>query len=251
MFTCAKIKDGSTYLSNHLSANDYYCESEQVIGTWLGKGAERLGLESKAIGKDDWVFEALRTNRSPDGSGRLTPRTAKDGVRFFDFQCSAQKSVSLMAVTLGDRRLFDAHDRAARKAFSELERFAACRSGWSREPQITGSLCAAVFRHDASRALDPQLHTHFVVPNATWNSQRQRWLALDTCEMFRAIRYAGKVYQNELALECRKLGYQIEASWENGRVKGFEIQGVSKEIQLRFSKRREEIEAEIELLPQR
>ena len=246
MFTCAKIKDGSTYLSNHLSANDYYCESEQVIGTWLGKGAERLNLESKAIGKDDWVFEALRTNRSPDGSGRLTPRTAKDGVRFFDFQCSAQKSVSLMAVTLGDRRLFDAHDRAARKAFTELERFAACRSGWSREPQITGSLCAAVFRHDASRALDPQLHTHCVVPNATWNPQRQRWLALDTCEMFRAIRYAGKVYQNELALECRKLGYQIEALWENGRVKGFEIQGVSKEIQLRFSKRREEIEAEIE-----
>ena len=34
--------------------------------------------------------------------------------------------------------------------------------------------------------------------------------ALDTCEMFRAIRYAGKVYQNELATECRRLGYQIE-----------------------------------------
>lgn len=248
MFTCAKIKDGSTYLSNHLSANDYYCESEQVIGMWVGKGAEQLGIEGQSIGKDDTAFEALRTNQLPDSSGRLTPRTAKDGVRFFDFQCSAQKSVSITAVTLGDHRLYDAHDRAARKAFIELERFAACRSGWSREPQITGSLCAAAFRHDASRALDPQLHTHFVIPNATWNPQRQRWLALDTCEMFRAIRYAGKVYQNELALKCRKLGYQIEASRENGQVKGFEIKGVPKQIQERFSKRREEIEEEIEVL---
>ncbi len=42
MFTCAKIKDGSTYLSSHLTANDYYCENEHVTGRWVGKGAERL-----------------------------------------------------------------------------------------------------------------------------------------------------------------------------------------------------------------
>ncbi len=251
MFTCAKIRDGSTYLSNHLSANDYYCDTEQIVGTWVGKGAERLGLEGKAIGKDDAAFEALRTNQYPDGSGQLTPRTARDGVRFFDFQCSAQKSVSIMAVTLGDQHLYDAHDQAVRTAFSELERFAACRAGWSREPHITGNLCAAAFRHDASRSLDPQLHTHFVVANATWNTDQNRWLALDTCEMFRAIRYAGKVYQNELALECRKLGFQIQAARdEKWLVTGFEIKGISKEIQERFSKRREEIEEQIRVFQQ-
>ncbi len=247
MFTCAKIKDGSTYLSSHLTANDYYCENEHVTGFWVGKGAERLGLSGNSIGKDDAAFEALRRNRLPDGSGRLTPRRAENGIRFFDFQCSAQKSISIMAVTLDDQRLYGAHDRAAARAFGELERFAAYRSGLTRQPQISGNVCAAAFRHDSSRALDPQLHTHFVVANATWDSDRKRWLALDTCEMFKAIRYAGKVYQNELARECRLLGYSIEtARNEKGIVEGFEIKGVSSDIRERFSKRRAEVEAGIE-----
>ena len=38
MFTCAKIKDGSTYLSSHLTANDYYCENEHVTGPLGGQG---------------------------------------------------------------------------------------------------------------------------------------------------------------------------------------------------------------------
>jgi conjugative relaxase-like TrwC/TraI family protein len=247
MFTCAKIMNGSSYLGNHLTANDYYCENEHVEGKWVGQGAEKLALAGKSIGKDDAAFEAVRRNLHPDGFGRLTARTTPDGVRFFDFQCSAQKSVSIMAATLDDNRLYAAHDNAATKAFAELERFAAFRSGRAREPMLTGNLCAAAFRHDASRALDPQLHTHFVVANATWDPGRKRWFALDTCEMFKAIRYAGKVYQNELALQCRRLGYQIEHSRnEKGVVEGFEIKGVSKEIRERFSKRRAEVEAGIE-----
>ena len=247
MFTCAKIKDGSTYLSSHLTANDYYCENEQVTGMWIGKGSERLGLSGISIGKDDAAFEALRRNLLPDRSGRLTPRRPENGVRFFDFQCSAQKSVSIMAVALDDQRLYAAHDLAAARAFAELERFAAYRSGMTRQPQISGNLCGAAFRHDASRALDPQLHTHFVVANATWDSDRRRWLALDTCEMFKAIRYVGKVYQNELALQCRRLGYQIEpARSEKGVVEGFELKRISTDIRERFSKRRREVEAGIE-----
>ena len=53
MFTCAKIKNGSTYLSSHLTANDYYCENEHVTGVWVGNGAERLGLSGDSIGKND------------------------------------------------------------------------------------------------------------------------------------------------------------------------------------------------------
>jgi conjugative relaxase-like TrwC/TraI family protein len=67
------------------------------------------------------------TTRHPDGSGQLTARDRADRVKFFDFQCSAQKSVSIMAVTLGDERLLEAHDQAAKSAFLELEKFAAVR----------------------------------------------------------------------------------------------------------------------------
>ena len=105
MFTCKKIRNGSTYLSTHLSANDYYCEQEQVSGIWVGKGAERLGIAGQAIGKEDSAFEALRLNQHPDGSGKLTPRNVSNSIRFFDFQCAPHKSVSIMAVMMEDRRL--------------------------------------------------------------------------------------------------------------------------------------------------
>ena len=92
------------------------------------------------------------------GSGRLTPPSRiQSGVRFFDFQCASHKTVSVMAVAANDKRLYEAHDRASVKAFAELERFAAHRSGKSRQPEISGNLCAAAFRHDASRSLDHAL----------------------------------------------------------------------------------------------
>ena len=129
MFTCAKIKDGSTYLSSHLTANDYYCENEHVTGVWVGKGAERLGLSGDSIGKDDAAFEALRRNLLPDGSGRLTPRRAENGIRFFDFQCSAQKSVSIMAVTLEDPRLYAARPPRPSPSSNDLPPFVPARPG--------------------------------------------------------------------------------------------------------------------------
>jgi conjugative relaxase-like TrwC/TraI family protein len=199
MFTCAKIRNGSTYLSTHLSTNDYYAQGEQVVGVWLGKGAELLGIEGHSIGKEDSAFEALRLNQNADGSGQLTPRNPQNSIRFYDFQCSAQKSVSILAVTLGDQRLLQAHDRATRCALAELEKFAAVqvRQGGRKCRETTGNLSVAAFRHDASRELDPQLHTHFVVANASYDPASWRWLALETHDMFKAIRYAGKCYQNE------------------------------------------------------
>jgi conjugative relaxase-like TrwC/TraI family protein len=214
---------------------------------WVGKGAERLGIAGQAIRKEDKAFEALRLNQHPDGSGKLTPRNAKDSIRFFDFQCAPEKSVSLMAVMMEDRRLYGAHDRASRVALAELERFAAIQTGQGprKHYETTGNICAAAFRHDASRELDPQLHTHFVIANATWDASSQRWLALQTHDIFKAIRYCGKAYQNALARECRNLGYEIEMVRKRGLVEGFEIKGVSEELQLRYSKRRAEVETAI------
>lgn len=248
----AKIRDGSTYLDNHLCANDYYAEGESVSGQWQGQLAARLGLvEGQEIQAGDAAFRMLRENVNPATGEKLTQRNVEGSIRFFDFQCSAQKSVSVLHALTGDERLAGAHDRAATRAFAELESFAACRvragaAAWSQDTRATGNVCAAVFCHDASRALDPQLHTHFVVANATWDERQQRMVALESCEMVKAIRYAGKVYQNELAREVQGLGYAIEQSRnDKGMVEGFEIAGVSLEVRQRFSKRRAEVEAGI------
>ena len=72
MFTAAKIRNGSTYFANHLSANDYYAQGERVKGEWLGKGTESLGLSGEVRPE---AFEALRINQRPGTGDRLTPRT--------------------------------------------------------------------------------------------------------------------------------------------------------------------------------
>ena len=256
MFTAAKIRNGSTYFASHLSANDYYAQGERVKGEWLGKGAESLGLSGEVRPE---AFEALRINQRPGTGDRLTPRTKemrqptlaeaaqafrqKEGrsgtpqevsnfrlsmkpvsnrVAFFDFQCSAQKSVSLLAVLGGDKRLSAAHEKASRIALGELERFASRQRNTllQRQSEVTGNICAAAFTHDASRALDPQLHTHFVIANATCD-RTGKWYALNEYEMVRAVRYAGKVYQNEMAQrgsEARLWHPAGTAEWRNYRL---------------------------------
>ena len=152
-----------------------------------------------------------------------------------------------MGVLAGDDRLRDAHERASRVGLKELEKFAArqTNTATTRGSELTGNLCGAAFTHDASRALDPQLHTHFVLANAT-QTNSGKWFALHENGMLEAVRYAGKVYQNELAREVKALGYEVREVREKGEIKGFEIKGVSQELCERFAKRREEIEKKID-----
>ena len=84
-----------------------------------------------------------------------------------------------------------------------------------------------------------------MIANATCD-YAGKWYALNEYEMIRAVRYAGKVYQNEMARAVQQLGYGIRLVRQNGEITGFEIEGVSDALCERFSKRREEIERQIE-----
>ena len=248
MWTMAKIRDGSTYLGQHLCKNDYYSKEEQVMGQWVGSIAQHWDLDGKEIKAGDKLFEGLRQGYTPDGK-KLTQRAGSD-IKFYDFQVGAAKSVSMMAVMMGDERLRQAHEEAGKKAFNEMEKFASYRdrkglAAWTEANVVTGQVIAAKFTHDASRGLDPQLHSHYVVSNVTIGSDGQRY-ALDTKLMCQAIRYAGKVYQSEMALKCQQLGYRIDVTEnEKGQIEGFQIRGVSSELLERYSKRREQVEMAI------
>jgi conjugative relaxase-like TrwC/TraI family protein len=65
--------------------------------------------------------------------------------------------------------------------------------------RLTSNVVAALFTHDTSRALDPHLHTHCIVFNATFDPAEKRWKALQNHQMFRARKYAENVYYHELA----------------------------------------------------
>lgn len=250
MFTAVAQKDladAEKYFDEHLEQNDYYSAGEIRPGHWIGVGAERLGLKN-AVTRDQ--FHALCENRHPADGERLTQRQQKEDKRrvFYDFTCSAPKSVSVLAVTLGDERLVAAHEEASRIAFRELEAFAATRvrKQGNQRDRMTGNLVAASFVHDSSRALDPLLHTHFTVFNATFDNTEQRWKALQAGGMYDAIRYGTAVYRNELAKRIQQIGYRIRPAKH-----GFQIEGVSDDVLKRFSKRSQERDRVVQEMEQK
>ena len=256
MFNMTKIRashgSGKSFYANHLSSNDYYSEHEKVRGYWLGELADAFGLRGEIVTSEE--FSLFQKNINPKTYGKLTQKNIPGGPRFFDFQCAAPKSVSVMS--LFDERLMEAHIESVRIAMSELEKFAAVRvrhgeNVRTNNYETTGQLIYAEFTHDTSRELDPQLHTHNVVCNVT-RSHDGKFKALETLEMCRAIRYAGKVYHNAMALKCRELGYDtVDVRDKKGNIVWYDLKCVSDELMERFSKRRIAIEkAEAEFIAQ-
>jgi len=245
--TQTNLKNAKGYFEEHLSVGDYYAENERVHGEWLGKGAELLGLSGK-VTRDQ--FLALCENQHPESHELLTQRrnTTRNDIAgevanrrvFYDFTFSPPKSVSIAALVGGDHRIAAAHNDAVKVALKELEQFAAARvrSKRSNLDRRTSNIVAALFQHDASRALDPHLHTHCIIFNATHDDREGCWKALQNYEMLGAQKYAENVYYHELARALRRFGYTIV----NAARGDFEIAEVSRELCERFSKRHREIE---------
>lgn len=244
MFTAKPQKHrnaATTYFDEHLSHNDYYTEKQSQAGYWIGAGAELLGLKPGEVVTRE-AFLRLCDNLHPETGTKLTQVHLQDRRIFFDFTCSAPKSVSILAVTMGDTRMVEAHREASRIALKELEAFAKTRVriGGAMDDRATGNVIGAEFLHDTSRALDPQLHTHFTLFNATFDPTEKRWKALQTSGMFGAIRYGTAVYRNELARRLHALGYGTRQT-----AHGFEIEGVNPDIIERFSKRAQQRNAAV------
>jgi conjugative relaxase-like TrwC/TraI family protein len=166
--------------------------------------------------------------------------TQSHGRTLYDFTISAPKSVSIMAILGGDHRLIDAHERAVSEAFQELEARAAVRvrKDGANENRITGNLVLAVYHHDTSRELDPQLHTHAVAANLSYDTTEGRWKALQAYGVYERRAYLTEVYRNTLALQVRALGYEIENRHDKkGRDAGFEIRGLPDDLLTQFSQR--------------
>lgn len=241
------LKNAEQYFREHLGAGDYYSEGQKVTGEWLGRGAERLGLKGVV---SEAAFIALCEGKHPETGLRLGQRM--NSVRneggdlkanrriFFDFTIAPPKSVSVVGL-VQDTRILALHEQAVRKAMLELEKRAEARVRRSRQngERVTDNLVAACFRHETSRELDPHLHTHCVVMNATFDPVESRWKALHPVGMYRAHRFATNLYRHELCKGLRGLGYEIE-----NHARGFEIKGVPQSLIDRFSKRHRQIDEE-------
>ena len=183
-----------------------------------------------------------------DRSGTELGKRGKDGAITHrpgrDLTFSAPKSVSIAALVGGDARIVDVHDRAVKATLAWVEKHAVQTR--VQDPE-TGRMIrvgnqkavVATFRHDTSRNLDPQLHTHSVLANMV-QGEDGKWRTIANEGLYAHQKLIGAIYRNELAAGLAKLGYGIEKTHADGR---FEIAGVSREAIMAFSTRRAEIEA--------
>lgn len=167
----------------------------------------------------------------------------------YDLTFSAPKSVSL-AWALGEpaqaERVGLAHGEAVREAVRYLEAEACFvrRGHAGAEVVPANGFVAATFQHRTNRSLDPQLHTHVVLANMA-EGPDGRWTALDGRRIFEHSRTAGAIYQARLRHELANDPGLLFEPKPNGT---FEIVGISPEQKRQFSKRRQQIEAELAAL---
>ncbi len=224
---------------------DYYTGAGEAPGRWLGTAADELRLSGEVVAD---ALRTVLTGNRPHAGGPLTRSgQGKSRVPGFDLTFSAPKSVSLL-FGLGDdhvnRAVRDAHEAAVDAALAYMERHAALgRRGKGGTTSVLGNgFIGAGFRHRTSRAGDPQLHTHVLVANMT-RGPDGRWTALDARRLYTHARTGGFLYQAKLRLELtRRLGVE----WTPIRNGVAEVDGISPSVRRAFSRRRSEIEAELE-----
>lgn len=198
-------------------------------------------------------LEPIEVFRGEDGRDRFAEALpfadARVDVRRsgLDLTFSAPKSVSVL-FGVGDERVArqvrEAHRTAVEQTIGYLEELCARAARGHHTPGqpyhriATDGWAAVAFEHRTSRANDPQLHTHVVVPNVVRGADG-RWSAWDTSEAYRQASTGGYLYQAVLRGELtRRLGVR----WGPVRRGVAEIDGVPAGLRREFSTRRREIE---------
>jgi conjugative relaxase-like TrwC/TraI family protein len=110
------------YFREHLAHGNYYSEGQKVAGVQFGQGAVRLGLDpgQPVTAQAD---ARLGDNLHPVTGARLTVRQRKVDRRVFhDFVVAPPKSVSVLALVVGNTRILEANLASSEVALREMER---------------------------------------------------------------------------------------------------------------------------------
>ena len=105
-------QDSASGAKRYYASADYYSEGQEIIGSWGGDGAKRLGLDGVV---DKFSFDRLCDNLHPTTGESLTVRTRTERTVGYDFTFSVPKSVSLLYAMTGDRDVLDAFRAAVKE----------------------------------------------------------------------------------------------------------------------------------------
>jgi conjugative relaxase-like TrwC/TraI family protein len=241
--TTLRGADAGAYYVEHLP--NYYLDSGEPTGVWLGDGAHTLGLIDVLA---DESLLAVMSGLEPRHPNRtLGGAYGEKSVRGFDVTFSAPKSVSVL-FAIGDDHTrgeaLAAHDAAVTAVAGWIESRAHTRFRIGGDVAVVNAegIIAARFRQHTSRALDPQIHTHLVIANRVL-SPDGRWLALDARLLKHDQRSLSAIYHAALRAE---LTMRLGVEWnvpENGIA---EIATMPAEMLAEFSSRAADVHDRID-----
>lgn len=220
---------------SYYTTADYYNEGQELIGSWGGKAASRLGLEGMV---DKFSFERLCENLHPTAGTALTARTKTERTVGYDFTFSVPKSVSLLYALSGDQDILGAFRESVDETMREMEAEmkTRVRTRGQDTDRTTGNMVWAEFIHTTSRPVDglpdPQLHAHVFVFNTTFDQEEQRWKAGQFRELKRDAPYFQAAFRVRLANRLQDIGFGVARKRDD-----FEISGVPADVLKRFSRR--------------
>ena len=232
----------SYYLDQVISGiEDYYAGDGEAPGYWLAT-SDQLGLDGTVQPEH---LRAVLTGHDPH-TGEQLHHAKNRKVPGWDLTFRAPKSVSILW-GLSEQPVADqvvaAHEAAIAVSVDYLEDVAAfTRTGRNGIHRVEASgFIAAGFRHRTSRDGDPLLHTHVLVANSVCAADG-KWRTIDAVALYDHAKTAGYIYAAHLRHE---LTARLGVGWtdiENGLA---DIDGVTPEVIALFSKRREQIEAQL------
>ncbi|ORE89265.1 exonuclease V subunit alpha [Oceanococcus atlanticus] len=246
MLTISPVRSAAhatAYFVEHV--DDYYIPPlAQYESEWFGALAQDLGLRGEVDRPDfeDLLNGIVTSDASVGQTGVDSARPQRLRHRpGYDVTFSAPKSISVLALVYGDDAVAQAHRAAVRIALAYLQQQTTTRfrCGTSVNHVRTGRFASALFTHQTSRDLDPQLHTHCVIFNVT-NCRGENPRSLESREFFRQQKAADAIYQAALGARLRSLGYDVCAEGAHD-APHVEIASVPHEVRDVFSKRRQSI----------
>jgi conjugative relaxase-like TrwC/TraI family protein len=187
--------------------------------------------------------------RDPDRGELLGRPHGRNAVPAFDVVLRPTKSVSIL-YGLGDkdtgRAVLAAHHAGLAEAVGYLDGHLGARRGHGGVQHVSGQgLLAVGFDHRTSREGDPLLHTHLVIANRIQGPDG-RWTALDGRDLYRHRLAADAIYR---ATYQRTLSRSLGVEWIPADAHGNrELQGMPEDLVRSFSKRTDQIDAELERL---
>jgi conjugative relaxase-like TrwC/TraI family protein len=241
---CTSSAGAIKYFEAHLNVADYFMEGEKVDrGEFIGKVAERLGLDEAVVTREQFAAFA---QCDLVGLGADSKRQRVSEIKYIEFTYSPPKAVSVVAV-IDDRvkgELYSAVKEELR--WFETQVTVRDRRGNLANEEMTkptGQMIAALFQHETSRTNDPDFHVHTLIGNVTWDVERKGYFTIHYGRMLELRKTLDARIHNNLAARMGNLGYHVEAASS-----GFGLKEVPALAVALFSERAKQVETVMALL---